>query len=221
RRAWRQAARNLREGARVKQRRTVMFLPDAGPRVGFGHVGRCLALAEAFASRRWRCLFVIADRAAAQEVSRRGYEVRRKPIPANIAVVDSYRRPRSLVRVAKRLAQRVAAIDDLHVLSPTDAHLVLRPSAGERSRRGVLSGAMHGRQRSLGRRIGAGGMALTDAGQTMYECLAMGTPTIALLRAPNQLRQYRAVIRNEAALGGGSLESAAWRRSLRSAFSKL
>lgn len=83
-----------------------MFRCDAGPAVGIGHVMRCLALAEEFAGRGHRVVFV-ADLAsvpwAADQVARRGFEAT-APTPDDevagllaldpaLVVLDSYLLP--------------------------------------------------------------------------------------------------------------------------------
>lgn len=88
---------------------TVAIRCDAGPAYGVGHVMRCVALAEEFAGRGYRIVFV-ADLAsvpwAAEQVARRGFEAVPPSVQDEVGallrlepalvVIDSYVLPRTV-----------------------------------------------------------------------------------------------------------------------------
>lgn len=266
--------------------RTVVFVPDAGPRVGFGHVGRCIALAQAFEARGWTSTFNLSDAAARTEIRRQGFRTSGRATDATIAIVDSYRRPAALLRQVRHHAQVLAAIDDLHQVRIDQLEWLIRPSLGERGSGGVLAGAgflplrreywaerrrvrskavrrvlvtlgaypptaalstvidairtaapvaridvvlglsrlrgtvakdgvrLHHRLPSLRPLLSQSDLVVTAAGQTMYECFATGTPTIAVGTADNQTRQLNAAIRAGAIVDGGWITDARWTAKL-------
>ncbi len=279
--------------SRPDTQRTVAFLPDAGTKVGFGHVGRCIALAEAFGSLGWRSVFRVRDASVAREIRSRGFAASAGPSPADVSIVDSYREARAMVKDARRHSSVVAAVDDLHQLDGNDADWLIRPSLGERAGRHVLGGApfvllrseywsvrprrrsgkvrdvlitlgafpvqselrrmtrlvdtaipearihvalglrswsdpfparsivVHRRSSSLRDLIRASDLVITAGGQTMYECLALGTAAVVIVTAENQRRQYRAAVRAGAVVGGGTLGRAIESGRLQGAISEL
>lgn len=52
---------------------TIMFRADANPSIGFGHIMRCLSIADAVASLHQEVLFIFADNAVQELVADRGY----------------------------------------------------------------------------------------------------------------------------------------------------
>lgn len=52
---------------------TVLFRADAGPAIGFGHIMRCLSIADAAASFKQEVLFILTDDAVQELVTSRGY----------------------------------------------------------------------------------------------------------------------------------------------------
>lgn len=279
--------------SRPDGQRTVAFLPDAGSKVGFGHVGRCIALAEAFGSLGWRPAFRVRDASVALEIRARGFDATAGPFPADVSIVDSYRNARAMVKDARMHSSVVAAIDDLHQLDGKDADWLIRPSLGERAGGHLLGGApfvllrreywsvrprrrhgkvrdvlvtlgafpalselrrmtrlvdaaipgarihvalglrswsdpfsgssivVHRRLSSLRDLIRASDLVITAGGQTMYECLALGTAAVVVVTAENQRRQYRAAVRAGAVVGGGILARAIGSRRLQGAISEL
>jgi UDP-2,4-diacetamido-2,4,6-trideoxy-beta-L-altropyranose hydrolase len=272
----------------VKDRtpRTVVFLADAGEGVGFGHVGRCIALAQAFETRGWTATFDVSDGTAKRQVRRHGFRTSTRAKAATIAIVDSYRRPAALLRLVRDHSQVLVAFDDLHQVRADHVSWLIRPSLGERATRGVLGGprfmplrreywaarprvrsgpvrrilvtlgahpsmphlwtaadavmtadpdarvdvvvgfspvrgrapkdgaVLHRRLASIRPLVSRSDLVVTAAGQTMYECLATGVPTIVVGVADNQTRQLVAAIRAGAALDGGWITDARWPATL-------
>jgi len=230
----------------------------------------------------YRVRIVTDDRDAVRFVRSLGVSCGGMPSRAQIAILDTYRRPEVRARLLRRVADRVVAIDDLHQISRRDVELILRPSIGERSGRATLGGARfvllrreywRSHPRTISREVrqvvialgsGAGrtilgraamslsaalpharisvvtaedlklvgdagarvrtvglvpslapllrraDIALTAAGQTLYESLASGTPTLVIGTADNQRRNVAAMRRSGAATVVGWLGDARW-----------
>lgn len=111
----------------------ILFVCDAGPRVGGGHVMRCLTLAGALARRGADCAFVRTPEAA-DILARYAPDMRLvgEDAPADLVVLDSYRMAPQTEALWRARAQRLAVIDDLARLH--DADLVLDPSFGRDAR---------------------------------------------------------------------------------------
>ncbi len=58
-----------------KDRATILFRADGNPKIGSGHIMRCLSIADAARKQGQRCLFVMADGNFAQTVEKNGHEV--------------------------------------------------------------------------------------------------------------------------------------------------
>ena len=63
----------LKESA--KERPTLLFRADGNPKIGSGHIMRCLSIADAARKQGRRCLFVMADGHFARTVEENGHEV--------------------------------------------------------------------------------------------------------------------------------------------------
>ena len=111
----------------------ILFVCDAGPGVGGGHVMRCLTLAGALRLRGAACAFVRTPEAAdilaryAPDMSMVDGESQ-----ADLVVLDSYRMAPATEAVWRGLAKQLVVIDDLG--RPHDADLVLDPSFGREAR---------------------------------------------------------------------------------------
>lgn len=133
----------LPTGSRPRLRSAVL-LPDEGPRAGLGHVGRCLALAQALQHRGWDARLVLRDVMARRLARSAGIRTAASSTSRwDLVVVDSYLRPRTLLRDNRARADLLAAIDDRHVLRPMEADFILRPSIGERSGTNVAGGSSY------------------------------------------------------------------------------
>lgn len=107
----------------------ILFVCDAGPGVGGGHVMRCLTLAGALRARGAACAFVRTPEAA--DILARyapDMPVAEADAPADVVVLDSYRMAPLAEAAWRGRARRLAVIDDL--ARPHDADLVLDPSFG-------------------------------------------------------------------------------------------
>lgn len=106
----------------------VAFRTDGGRRIGFGHVRRCLSLAQALESLGSKCLFLLdGDPEICELVSVAGFQAIRvipehdlvdtiskcRDFCADVIVVDSYTLPTSYLRSLSEAVSTVVALDDL------------------------------------------------------------------------------------------------------------
>lgn len=126
---------------------TALFRCDATADIGFGHLGRCIALAEAFrllaVGSRFAGLF---DPAAREQIERSGFEHVDLPEPVNgsrrepelragaqFIVVDSYRADERYVANLNAGGAAVVLIDDFNALGAYPCDVVLNFTWGARS----------------------------------------------------------------------------------------
>jgi UDP-2,4-diacetamido-2,4,6-trideoxy-beta-L-altropyranose hydrolase len=163
----------------------LLILADGGPRIGFGHVGRCLAILEELDGR---AAIAVSDAATARVLATSGIPLVAADAPAPVVLVDR-RQPTSAQEVARMQAcgRRVCLLDDAGT-GRAVADLVVDPPTGHRwppagGRR--LAGFEHALLRREVRAAAGHGLAgvevLLSMGGSDPECL---TPPLALaLRA--------------------------------------
>ena len=110
----------------MSQIRTLLVLCDVGPAHGIGHLMRCLALAEEFASRGFEVIFsadVESVPFAKEQLTARGFRWVAPPGPAveaveqaaavgaTVVVVDSYVRPLETYTALRRARPTLAIVD--------------------------------------------------------------------------------------------------------------
>lgn len=98
--------------------RRAVFRCDASPKLGAGHVMRCLTLADALAAAGWRCEFVVGEDSVATVPS-----LKQSSFPvqgdlsaigaADLLVVDHYDLDARFESQCRPWAQRILVIDDL------------------------------------------------------------------------------------------------------------
>lgn len=150
----------------------ILFVCDAGPGVGGGHVMRCLTLAGALRARGAACAFVRTPEAA--DILARyapDMPVAEADAPADVVVLDSYRMAPETEAAWRGRARRLAVIDDL--AGPHDADLVLDPSFGRSAADHAAPVVLAGPAYALVRPefTGARAAALARRGEPAKRCL--------------------------------------------------
>lgn len=135
----------MSRSAAVPQRRAV-FRCDASPAIGGGHVMRCLSLARALREQGWSCLFAVSaetpstlprltslsdgllvlKQSAGEEP---GAIAAWLDGPADLLVVDHYRRDIAFERACRSWAQSILVIDDM-ANRAHDADVLVDPTCG-------------------------------------------------------------------------------------------
>ncbi len=105
----------------------LLILADSGRRIGFGHVGRCLAILEEFDGR---AAIAVSDPATARLLAKRGIQLVAADTPARMVLVDR-RQLTSAQDVARMQAsgRTVCLLDDAGT-GRTVADLVVDPPTG-------------------------------------------------------------------------------------------
>ncbi|MEO6339616.1 MAG: UDP-2,4-diacetamido-2,4,6-trideoxy-beta-L-altropyranose hydrolase [Caulobacteraceae bacterium] len=109
----------------------MLLAPAAGDGVGGGHVMRCLALAQALASRGARCAFAVNDagRSILERFSDTAWPIEPAGAVADVLVIDNYAVAADEERALKPHAAMLAVIDDL-ADRPHLADLLVDPGDG-------------------------------------------------------------------------------------------
>ena len=121
-----------------------VFRCDGGPRMGGGHVARCLSLAGELVARGWRCAFAVSAETAATMAA---LEIAGHPITVlpgadeaaalataypqgcDLLVIDHYGRDAAYEAACRPWAERIAVIDDL-ADRRHDCDILLDPTLG-------------------------------------------------------------------------------------------
>ncbi len=111
----------------VQRELPLLILADAGAQLGFGHVGRCLAVLEELDGR---AALAVSDPATFRLLAARGIPLVAPDAPARVLLVD-HRQPTSAEEVAHMRAhgRRVCLLDDVGT-GRTVADLVVDPPTG-------------------------------------------------------------------------------------------
>src|SRR2546422_523168 len=211
---------------------SVVFVTEASPEVGLGHLRRCQALATALRRRGTSSRFLVEGEASVTgpEVVPLGWT--RDPALACAAVaesrddaviVDSYRATPELFERLRAVAGCVVAIDDVadrrlpaHLVvngsfgatrlwyrGAPDTRFLLGPGPLSDDDAGAQEGVtLHRGLCSLHGLMLRSDLAVTGGGMTVYECLAAGTPVVGVCLADNQRPNIDALSR------AGLIESA-------------
>ncbi len=92
----------------------IAILPDSGPTVGMGHLGRCLALGQAIHRlKRIKPFFLTKDSIGQRWIRERGFPARSAAEgPWDLLIVDSYRLQAKELRQLRRCARTFVLIND-------------------------------------------------------------------------------------------------------------
>jgi len=128
--------------------RTAIFRADASPAIGGGHVTRCLTLADALATRGWRCAFAVSAETAltVPHLKRTQHGVHVLPAGreadstalwcfvddgCSLLVIDHYGLGTSYEASCRSLARQILVIDDL-ANRPHDCDILLDQNFGRK-----------------------------------------------------------------------------------------
>lgn len=131
---------------RARPRRLIHFRVDAGAKSGYGHLSRCLALAEAARQAGRRPVFFLGGGLpeAARRVRAAGFRAetiaRSHPHRADLdrmrasrggwLVVDGYNFDASYRRALRAAGWRLVVVDDIADMGPYEAELLINPNPG-------------------------------------------------------------------------------------------
>ncbi|HPF47233.1 MAG TPA: UDP-2,4-diacetamido-2,4,6-trideoxy-beta-L-altropyranose hydrolase [Emcibacteraceae bacterium] len=105
-----------------KQKPVAVFRCDASPKIGGGHVMRCLSLAGEMRKRGWECLFssTLETTETLPQLVRDGYEVNPPETikEADILIIDHYDLEKDYETFSRGQAKKIMVIDDF----PTREH---------------------------------------------------------------------------------------------------
>lgn len=125
----------------------VVFRADAGPGIGAGHIGRCLALASGMRARGWLVVFAVREgtRDGAPFLAEGEWplvllsgpaEAEAEAIAAacggmvDLLIVDHYGRGAGFERACRRFARRIAVLDDIPGQRRHDADVLIDGAPG-------------------------------------------------------------------------------------------
>ncbi|GGE35135.1 UDP-2,4-diacetamido-2,4,6-trideoxy-beta-L-altropyranose hydrolase [Agaricicola taiwanensis] len=141
-------------------KRTAVIRADAGPGIGGGHVGRCLALAEALAARGWSLAFACRAGTAesAPALAASGFRIMLLDGPetaeaqaiaaaldgdCDLLVVDHYGRDAVFEQACRTFTSVVAVIDDVPGQRPHHADILLDGGLGRAAQDWLDQGGVH------------------------------------------------------------------------------
>src|SRR5207237_858315 len=171
---------------------SVVYITEAGPVVGLGHLRRCQALATALRRRGAGARFRIDAATLGPEYSLVAPALASSPARVTAEIVGRVLLTLGGSATPSALATAVAAVRRAVPSATVDVALGLY--ADDLPDDGGLVIAHRG-QRSLRELIRHADLAVTAGGMTLYECLATGTPAVGLCCADHQRLNIEALRR--------------------------